>query len=484
MDGSASAAGDMQAHASGSAKGAPTRRRSPKKRDFSFTLARDWRIASITKDAAAWCGFAPGDLVGRDAREALPSMTKPIAEAATAAFVDGATTTLEHASLHATGRWVKLEIGPWRKGIRFRFEDITSTVARDPTRGNLGAGSAEIVLLDSCGVIVAANGAWRASFAEFGLDIADAGVGASYVEVCKAAVPTLNATRLRNRLDDLFHGRTPSYESDYNLDRPHGRESRHVQIAPLRIGEAAFFAAIHEDQTQQARTLATLNETADRLLHAQEEERQRIAIELHDSMSQHLAGLVLTIAQLRRRTDADPVTRALTDQMAELTQQAIRETRVLSFLLNASGRRDQEGLGVAVRRFVDGFGRRTGLEATLKTEGSVDGARAAVQHAIFRVIQESLSNVYQHAHATQVSVRLTGRGGVLTVQVADNGRGICPDADKGAPPLGVGIPGMRARIEQLGGELRIAGGAGGTVVTASVPLRAQLTRTASRAGAA
>jgi two-component system, NarL family, sensor kinase len=104
----------------------------------------------------------------------------------------------------------------------------------------------------------------------------------------------------------------------------------------------------------------------------------------------------------------------------------------------------------------------------------MDAVGAPAQHAVFRVIQEALSNAYRHARAEQVLVTLASRGGVLTVCVADDGRGFQPEPEvaAGGLPSGVGIPGMRAWLEQLGGRLEIVEGASGTRVTASIPLGA------------
>ena len=101
----------------------------------------------------------------------------------------------------------------------------------------------------------------------------------------------------------------------------------------------------------------------------------------------------------------------------------------------------------------------------------MDAVGADTQHAVFRVVQEALSNVYRHAGATSVSVDLISGAGTLTVRISDNGRGIqvARAADCAEPPFGVGIHGMRARIEQLGGALEITGNPRGTVVTATAP---------------
>jgi len=179
--------------------------------------------------------------------------------------------------------------------------------------------------------------------------------------------------------------------------------------------------------------------------------------------------MVLGLAQLRGDLGRDAAAQGRIDEIAELVQQTIRETRVLSYLMNDSGR-EREGLETSVRRFVEGFGRRAGLDATFEADGPVDSIGAAAQHAVFRVVQEALANVHRHARATKASVRLARREGSLIVRIADNGRGL-RQVEDGLPPLGVGIPGMRARIAQLGGDLQIVGTPSGTVVTATVPLR-------------
>ena len=254
-----------------------------------------------------------------------------------------------------------------------------------------------------------------------------------------------------------------------------------VGVALIALTEL-LNAAVERLAARADRAESALHETSDQLLHAQEAERQRIAIELHDSMSQHLAGLMLGLGQLRRRARQDPAVQVLIDEMASLTQQAVRETRVLSYLMNGSAR-DSEGLEASSRRLAEGFGRRTGLKITFEARGHLELVDAAMRHAIFRVIQEALTNVYRHAGATEVEVSLVTGEGQLAAQISDNGRGI-PVASGGAEaPLGVGIPGMRARVEQLGGALRIASDATGTVVAATLPIRSPLQATqGARAG--
>jgi signal transduction histidine kinase len=436
---------------------------------FEMTLDRHWRIVSITKSAAAWAGSTVQDLIGRDGHEINPAATAMLAGPIEAALARGETSKFEHPSTHVPGRWVKIEVSPFEDGVRVGFEDVTSNVQSDVVH-SAREGPVEIALLDGRGVIVSANAQWRASAVALGLELIDSGVGARYIDVAKTVYPLTDRLSFSQRMNELFSGRISELEATYDQATPQGKKRRQVRMTPLRIGETTYFLAIHEDLSERAKVLAALHETSDQLLHAQEQERQRIAIELHDSMSQHLAALQLGIAQLRKRLGDDPAGRELAHEMQKLTQQAFQEIRVLSYLMNASGR-EREGLETSVRRFVQGFGRRAGLKTTFDAEGPVDDIGAATQHAVFRVVQEALSNVYRHAHATAVSVDLLSKAGTLTVRVSDNGRGIPLGNGNGCdePPFGVGIAGMRARIEQLGGTLEFTGKGRGTVVTAIVP---------------
>jgi two-component system, NarL family, sensor kinase len=444
--------------------------REPGDNKFELALDRDWRIISITESAAAWAGSTVDDLIGRQCQDLNPAATRLLNGPIEAAFARGVTSTLEHASTHVPGRWVRIEVAPSKGGARVRFEDITAPDSADDVVGP-AEGPAEIVLLDQQGVIVSANAAWRAGIVALGLELSNFGVGSRYVDAAKTIVPKTDKAAFGARLDALLSGEVSQLEATFSQDGADGKKRRQVHIAPQRIGETNYFLAIHEDLTERAKVLAELNYTSDQLLHAQEQERQRIAIELHDSMSQHLVGLLMGLAALSKRLDDDAAGRALTDEMLKLTMQAAQETRVLSYLMNASGK-ERENLDSSVQRFVEGFGRRAGLSVTFEAQGRVNRIGAATQHAIFRVVQEAMSNVYRHAHATKVSVKLVGREGLLTASIVDDGRDVERGAENGenAPPLGVGIPGMRARVEQLGGHLEVAFGAEGTTVVASVPL--------------
>jgi signal transduction histidine kinase len=344
----------------------------------------------------------------------------------------------------------------------------------------------QIALLDRRGCIVAVNSSDRAAPPRGAFRRPCTAIGARYVDVCKAVVKELDEVSLESRLEEVLSGHAAHFDTTFIRQTPDGKRIRQVRIAPLRVAGVTYFAAVHEDVSERAKILAELHETSDQLLYAQEEERQRIAVELHDSMNQYLVGLIMGLGKLRRSLGRDRAAQGQLDEMLKLAQGAIHETRSLSYLMNASAER--AGLEDSTQAFVKGFGRRTGLRATFRAKGPVDSIHAEGRHAIFRVIQEALMNVHRHARASRVTVSLVSRHGMLLVRVADNGGGMGAAAggERTAPPLGVGIPGMRARIEQLGGRLDIATSPRGTIVTAAIPLgrseAAGLGATARRSG--
>lgn len=206
--------------------------------------------------------------------------------------------------------------------------------------------------------------------------------------------------------------------------------------------------------------------TSEQLLAARDEERQRIAIELHDSTCQHLVAISLGLAKLRL-VAPHQVTTTIIDDIAISLNEALKETRVLSYLMKP---RDLElnGLAATVHQFLLGFAQRTGLEVRLEVEGAVDGLPPSLQHAALRIVQEALMNAHRHARARRVFVELTVSHAQLTVSVADDGRGM--QADQGQPRVGVGIPGMHARARQFSGHLTISSDESGTRVVAALPL--------------
>ncbi len=355
-----------------------------------------------------------------------------------------------------------------RAGAAGRLEAAPVPEPSFPERPpRIDGGSSEIVTLDGDGRILVVNQAWREAIAAYGVVPWDAGVGAPYVDVVCRYMPEIDRATLELSVRRLLSGETDQVRQTYAIRTADGLRWRHVQITPLSVGTASRFVAIHDDQTELAITQKALRTTSEQLLTARDEERQRIAVELHDSTSQHLVAISFALTRLRQVSPEGGPERAILNDMAKSLKEALKETRVLSYLMEprALGR---DGLPAALVQFLDGFTKRTGLKVALEADEAISGIPVALQHAALRIVQEALLNAHRHAQARNVSVALRAGDGQLTVSVADDGRGM--NTDRGEPCLGVGIPGMHARAQQFSGHLAISSDEAGTRVVATLPL--------------
>jgi signal transduction histidine kinase len=326
----------------------------------------------------------------------------------------------------------------------------------------------ETALLNEAGVLIAVNPAWRAAARRTGAS-RQAGLSEPYLDFCTRISPVLARPAFRQGVEDLLAGKCASFTHHFTVADSEPPRRRQVRITSLPFSPRPVFVVVHDDPPMPAKTRPSAARACD-LLAAQEEERVRIAMELHDSTCQHLAALNLSLGRLRPLVCGDKAD-AVLDDMSTSVGEVIKEIRVLSYLIKPAGL-EQNGLARAVRGFVDGFGARTGLTASFLTRGPVDAAPRRVQHAAYRIVQEALSNVYRHADARRADVELVSEGGVLTVRISDDGKGVAA-LMRGEPAnleSGVGIAGMRTRTAQLKGRIEISCPGHGTVVVAALPV--------------
>jgi two-component system, NarL family, sensor kinase len=216
-----------------------------------------------------------------------------------------------------------------------------------------------------------------------------------------------------------------------------------------------------------------VDDLSEQLLVLQEDERRRIALELHDSTAQHLVAGKLGLMQIAALADGNPAIRKVSAEVEASLDKGLRELRIFTYLLHPPNL-EREGLSATLREFVEGFCRRTGLKAVVRVSGSVDYLPFDLQRTVLRVVQEAMANVQRHAMASRVSLVVRQSAGRLLLRIRDDGRGIVDMTPAGEPQhFGVGINGMRARLRQFGGELDIKTNMRGTTLFAVVPLTEQ-----------
>jgi signal transduction histidine kinase len=213
---------------------------------------------------------------------------------------------------------------------------------------------------------------------------------------------------------------------------------------------------------------ASLRVLSGRLLRLQDDERRKFSRELHDSLGQYLASAKMNLDVLGQSHPGNP-------QIADCSQlldHAVSETRTLSHLLHPP-LLDETGFASAARWYVDGFSSRSGIQTSLAIPETFERLPPPVELAMFRILQEGLTNIHRHSKSTQAQVKVEVRRSDVALTIRDNGRGMSPDlierfrAD--GLQVGVGLAGMRERLRELGGRVDIQSDAAGTVVTAVLP---------------
>ena len=219
---------------------------------------------------------------------------------------------------------------------------------------------------------------------------------------------------------------------------------------------------------------AKLKALTQRVFDAQEEERGRVARELHDGISQILVGVRYALDTARRRfASGDARAPQMLDKGLEHLSGAIQEVRRISRDLRP-GVLDDLGLGPAIKALTDDFGARTGIETRFETVVFRNRLDPDAKIALYRIAQEALTNIERHANATRVTVDVRGHKRGATLRISDNGHGIPLDRNGNARG-GLGLRNMQERVEQLDGTLRILSSRTGTVIVAEVPLTHILT---------
>jgi two-component sensor histidine kinase len=212
------------------------------------------------------------------------------------------------------------------------------------------------------------------------------------------------------------------------------------------------------------------------MIELRDEERCQLARELHDGMGQDLSVAKMALDSIRKANHL-PDAKQKAAVASELIDNAIRQVRSVSYLLHPP-LLDEFGLTSALRTYVEGLGKRSNINASIMVEPSAFPRLVpGVEMAIFRVVQEALTNVFRHAEATTVQVTLLADANGIVVMVRDDGRGISEQtANFVAGCIGVGIGGMKQRINEFGGELSLRNANPGTVVEAVIPLKPGLIR--------
>ena len=231
---------------------------------------------------------------------------------------------------------------------------------------------------------------------------------------------------------------------------------------------------LDSDITRRKNVEQELRVLSGRLLTIRDEERRRWARELHDSVGQLLVGITMNLSILQRQLDGGaPLDSKFLSESMLLTNEALQEIRTLSYLLHPP-MLDEVGLASALRWFASGFSKRSEIDIDLDIPESLGRFPRDLEIAVFRIVQETLTNVHRHSGSSTAKITIWRSGNQLRLKVEDKGKGMTLPAigkdDRENAILGVGISGIRERVRQLAGQMQIRSGDWGTALEAVFPL--------------
>jgi signal transduction histidine kinase len=321
----------------------------------------------------------------------------------------------------------------------------------------------QIALVDEHWTILSVNASWERAVADIGFD--GLTPGANYKTFCKIKAkeghkaPALIAPIL----EDLESGQKTSFTLNYTGDGELAGRDYETRIALFRIGERQFATITRTDLTELHYLRRVREGLSGSLEETRQAERDRIGRELHDSTMQFLVGAALSLGQLRR-SGVGLKEEGLVSEIEGLLVKAQDELRSISYLGQAP-ELERGDLAHAVTTLVEGFARRAGLKASTQIIQPLSLPGKSAQGALYRVLQEAISNVHRHSKATEMGVRLVARGPALHLIIADNGIGFPHQVNEG-----VGLQSMHSRLREIGGCLQIRNLPQGSAVVAIVPL--------------
>jgi PAS domain S-box-containing protein len=249
-----------------------------------------------------------------------------------------------------------------------------------------------------------------------------------------------------------------------------------VIITPVRdeFNELIGFAKVIRDVTDRMQKEKTLRDLTSHLLQMQDEERRRIGRDLHDTLGQCVTAMKISLDSLANNVNSkDTSLSRQISQCVGLAEECVKEVRTISYLLYPP-MLEEMGLKSAIAWYLEGFTARSGIQVSFDVPTDFLRLSRETELALFRVLQESLTNVHRHSGSLTAHVQLSTAGGMAVLEVRDDGKGIpstiLADAGETGQGVGVGLRGMRERLRQLGGTLGISSTEQGAAVAASVPI--------------
>ena len=291
-------------------------------------------------------------------------------------------------------------------------------------------------------------------------------------ETGEAYVATERELRLKGRSGDRVVYVTFSYQPVRNVaGQVEGILAHAADVTGQVLARTQLEARVRERTAELQEAEQKLRTLNSRLLQAQDDERRRLARDLHDSAGQILVVLKLNLSMIEQELqNGNPELDKMAMHSVELVDDLSKQLRTMSHLLHPP-LLDEAGLASALRWYIEGFVERSGIRVELDLDPKLPRLSQETETAIFRIVQESLTNIHRHSGSESAVIRVEYGEGTIKIEIRDAGRGISQFDPKRKMParVGVGVQGMQERVRQLAGQFEIQSSKAGTVVTVALP---------------
>jgi signal transduction histidine kinase len=278
-----------------------------------------------------------------------------------------------------------------------------------------------------------------------------------------------NAIAVMKGVNAIDAGENDSFHLSYAGVGPWDGRMLQLRINRLHIMGRALATITRQDITDSADLRRLREQFSSSVMESQANERRRFGRELHDSTAQLLTAAGLLLFTLKQKAPGAECL-GVVEELQELVSEAQQEIRSVSYLAHPPAL-EKMGVADALKALAEGFARRTGLEVSFQQSGMAVRISSVGERALYRIAQECLANVHRHARATRVRVCMSFRTSVAHLVIADDGIGISRQTIAEGKKEGVGLSGMRSRLEEIGGRLSVRRLVRGTAICASVPIR-------------
>lgn len=278
-------------------------------------------------------------------------------------------------------------------------------------------------------------------------------------------------------IDEVLYSQSDSWEGELRHRKRDGSQaivaSRWTTLRDAE-GNISGWLEINTDITLRKRAEDAARRLGGRMLHLQDAERRKFARELHDGIGQYLASIKMFLDSAMRPGISPKEQTALLTESGSIVEKCLAETRTVSHLLHPP-LLDEAGLASAIQWYAEGFSERSGIQVALDLQPDLGRLPSEVEITLFRVLQEALTNIHRHSHASEAEVNVLIHEGSVQMRISDSGCGIpeqlLREWREMRAPLGVGMAGMLERTREMGGGFDVQSSSAGTTLTITIPLQ-------------